>query len=90
MYLLVFERAWRCQACGTRFYARAGSSNPVKRPAAATKKFRLSKKQRRLAIQIGLGLGLLLVFYLFLHYITQERTSGGEGEMHVPRPAVKA
>ncbi len=86
MYRAGGRQARRCRDCGARFYAGAGQ-DPAATPAKPKQqprrksRFRLSSKDRKLAIQVALFLGLLLIFLVFLRFITQERGGGGEGRL---------
>ena len=75
--LVLARRAQRCRQCRKRFYA--GATVPV---AATVKnkrdrRFHLTPAKRRRVVELALLAGMAMLFYVFLHYITQEHSSGG-------------
>ena len=64
------REAFRCRRCHERFYATGSESATV----ILQRRFRKrgSKRVQRLLLQAVIGVVLLLIFYVFLHYLTRE------------------
>ncbi len=77
-HLLRRHGARRCRDCRTRFHSHAPEPTPQSKNKHS-RRFRLSSAQRRRVFELLLFLGMLLSFYVFLTYIAQEHSSGGEG-----------
>lgn len=91
------QHAWRCRTCKHRFYAGAEpalvpeapkehSSHRSRRKSKHKSKkegIRLSTRTRTRLIEAGLFFAMLIVFYLFLRYITQEQGILGGGDASV-------
>ena len=82
-YALLNKSAWRCRKCRIRFYAPSA-------PGEARKRFSIRKQRRntrrRLGVNTGfavlLGAAALLIFLLFLRYLTSEsRSEPSEGAL---------
>jgi hypothetical protein len=83
---LMGQVARRCRTCRNRFYVPAEPPGDKKSGAARKHKHgarrRLTTRERTWLIQIALFLGMLLIFYVFLRYITQEHSSGDSGAVN--------
>jgi len=79
------ETAWRCRKCRRRFYAYtepgAGQPRPARKRRERT---RGSKAVQRLIIQAVIGVILLLVFYVFLRYLTREPSANSDSGRLLP------
>ncbi len=76
------EEPWRCRTCRHRFYGKIGASGTAatgkkrkrkreeKRPGA-----RLSTRSRKRLIHAALFVTIVVIFYVFLRFITREPLS---------------
>ncbi len=82
------RHAYRCRNCQTRFYGREGASPARRKSGSFRRKLwrkggGIPKTLRRRLIEVGIFLLLLVVFYLFLRYLTRE-TIPAEDSRSVP------
>jgi len=73
------ESAWRCRKCHARFYARAEpGTEPPRHSRKRRERKRGSKTLQRFIVQAIIGVILLLVFYVFLRYLTREPAASSD------------
>ena len=71
------RHAYRCRSCRALFYGREGAAPVHRRSGGLRRKLRhkgegISKSLRRRLIEVSIFLLLLVVFYMFLRYLTRE------------------
>jgi len=84
LHRLRSQRAWRCRECRLRFYATGdGDNHSEGRKRRAGK--RGSKRLKRMLVQTIIGVILLLLFYVFLRYLTREPSVNSDsGQLATP------
>ena len=74
------RHAYRCRSCRTRFHGKEGAAPAHRsRSGGFRRKLRhggerISKRLRRRLVEVAIFLLMLVVFYLFLRYLTRETT----------------
>jgi hypothetical protein len=82
------RHAFRCRGCRTRFHARVKVRREPKQDSEKSvgrtrHPFRrlLRRIPKRTQIEVLVLLGLILVMWVFIRFITQERAPGSEGRL---------
>jgi hypothetical protein len=91
---LQWQTAWRCRKCHTRFYSRVSQSKAPPNERSKPHKHHshrsgnlLSRIPIRRRMEAGVFVVMLILFYLFLRFITSERAPAGEGDNRIARSA---
>jgi len=82
---LLGRRAYRCRSCRTRFHAAAppedaappgSAESPL--PSRRRRRWRIPRRLRRRLLEVAVFALLLVIFLMFLRYLTRERTPASE------------
>jgi len=78
------RRAFRCRDCQLRFFAVDPGGHSSSSNAHPHDGIRMRKRLRRRILEVTIFAIMLVIFFVFLHYLTREQAPGGDSSTNVP------